>query len=35
MAKNSAHGARRLPLWAAALGGIAAAMSLLTLSMPA
>jgi hypothetical protein len=35
MAKNSAHGARRLSLWAAALDGFAAAMSLLTLSMPA
>jgi hypothetical protein len=35
MAKISAHGARRLPLWAAALGGIAAAMSLRSLSMSA
>jgi hypothetical protein len=34
VAKRSAHGARRFPLWAAALGGFAAAVSLLTLSMP-
>ena len=35
VAMLSAGGARRFPLWAAALGGFAATMSLLSLSMSA